>query len=271
MVLRPTSKRCMSLLTSATLFLLGSFAHAQQPAHSATAPASGGHAPSAERPSQSRATHTGHGGIHPSAQDAPAPPPSFAIPGTVTPHWEIPNYIPVEPNQVQGHPRDRRGFGGPLGGFVGYGAAPDYSFLDSTSSDDQSPDVGAGPVAPPPGPGPAGYPPDYAAQGGYPQGEPEPGFIAPRAPYRPDLAARPAAPPQSAVEVSDGLDHPEITLIFHDGRPPLKIHSYALTGTSLLAIENGHQTRIPLADLDLSATEERNRANGVDFSVPASR
>jgi hypothetical protein len=232
-----------------------------------------------------------HANTQAGVQDPGAPRPSWELPRTVTPQWEIPNYNPVDPNPVAGNPRRHDSFGGGLGGFVGYGAVPGYSVLDPDSADQQTPAAGQYAAPPDPGqyqgqyvgqygpaqdPGPAGYPPDYPGRPS--DGSARQGYGAPpdyagsrRAPYRPDGPAPAPAPPQSAAELTDGLEHPEITLVFHDGRPPLKVHSYALTGTALLAVESGKQTRIPLSDLDLPATEERNRANGVDFSIPGSR
>jgi len=289
------SKRCVSLLAAGTVFVAGGFAQAQQPSHSATSNAAvpaGRSQPGRTSVGPPRSVHTGHAGFHANAQngvqDSGVPRPTWELPRTVTPEWEIPNYNPVQPNQVQGNPRDHGSFGGPLGGFVGYGVFPGYSFIEPSASDEQAAQDDAGSSAQPGGPGPAGYPPDYpgrddsgrqfSGRAGFPprpgpaQAEDsqfEQGFIAPRRPpYRPQGNAQTASSAQSATEISDGLEHPEITLLFHDGRPPLKIRSYVLTGSALVAIENGRQTRIPLADLDLPATEQRNREAGADFIVP---
>jgi hypothetical protein len=48
----------------------------------------------------------------------------------------------------------------------------------------------------------------------------------------------------------------------------MKVQSYAVTGAAVYVAENGHQQRIPLSALDLTATVETNRAAGVDFEVP---
>lgn len=217
-----------------------------------------------------------------------APRPTWELPRTVTPQWEIPNYNPVQPNAVQGNPPAQGAFGGGLGGFVGYGGVPYYSFIDPSA--DLTTDQSAGPSADPSQAGaypPGSYSGDEQVNGAGPGGPPPDGRYDPRLaeypppdntrgarsyaqrpPYRPEREPFPAAQPQRPSDPSDGLDHPEITLIFRDGRAPLKIHSYVLTGTTLLAIEDGHQTRIPLTELDLPATEERNRATGADFTPP---
>ncbi len=199
-----------------------------------------------------------------------APQPSWEMPRTVTPHWEIPDTNLVEPNQVQGNRRVRSA------GAVGYGGFPGYFIDPYAFSGDPADESGYGQGAPPAGedprqqPGGPGQlpPPGQYADGGAapsaPSAEQAQGYPSRRPPYRP---GQPVQAPE-ASDPSDGLDHPEITLVFRDGRPAKKIRSYVLTGSALLAIENGHQTRIPLSDLDVPATEERNRAAGVDFAVP---
>lgn len=73
---------------------------------------------------------------------------------------------------------------------------------------------------------------------------------------------------QNNAAQNDGLDHPSITLVFSNGRPPEKVSSYVLTGSSIFVAEPGHQRKIPIADLDLPATIEQNREAGVDFQLP---
>lgn len=64
---------------------------------------------------------------------------------------------------------------------------------------------------------------------------------------------------------------PATILIFRDGRPPEKVHSYALTGSTLYALDGDLNREIPLALLNVPATVEINRAAGVDFALPVSR
>lgn len=58
-----------------------------------------------------------------------------------------------------------------------------------------------------------------------------------------------------------------LTVIFNDGRPPEQIHNYLLTADSLTVLDS-HYRQIPLAQIDVAATEQANRAAGVDFRVP---
>jgi hypothetical protein len=58
-----------------------------------------------------------------------------------------------------------------------------------------------------------------------------------------------------------------VTLVFKDGRAQEKIHNYALTRTTLY-VTDGRRREIPVASLDLAATEEANRADGIRFQLP---
>jgi len=108
--------------------------------------------------------------------------------------------------------------------------------------------------------------PDYGPAGPPPQ-EPfgDEGYPPPRPAY-PSAASAPAS--QNPAPATDGLDHPQVTLIFNDGRPPEKVNSYVLTGSSVFVAESGHQRVIPIADLNLPATIQQNRDAGVDFELP---
>jgi hypothetical protein len=192
-----------------------------------------------------------------------APPPSWELPRTVTPHWEIGPNVQIQPNPVQGNRlHNRNGFG------VGYVGLPYYAdplaFVDADNGDDT--DQQAQPSAP--------ARPDYAQQAPYAEGGAyDEGYPAPRAPYAPQGYPPPPQSgnqnsAQSAAAQSDGLDHPAITLVFNDGRQPVKVHSYVLTGSSIFVAENGHERVIPVADLDLPATIAQNREAGVDFELP---
>jgi hypothetical protein len=116
--------------------------------------------------------------------------------------------------------------------------------------------------------------PDYAPQQpydeapydeGYPP-PPPPGYSQEGFPLPPQNNA-----PQSNAAQSNGLDHPPVTLVFNDGRPPEKVKSYLLTGSSIFVADPGHQRKIPIAELDLPATIEQNREAGVDFQIPGSQ
>jgi hypothetical protein len=188
-------------------------------------------------------------------------------------------------------------WGGFGAGYLGYpGYLGDYGDLDTTGYDDSSagaagspaPDYGAagagldyGPAGPPTGY--AAGPPPYGAgaAAGYPAGPPTgyaagSGFAAApaqgnaagngpvaqgyRPAYQPGAGASAAASPAPA-------DEDAVTLVFKDGRPPLHIHNYAMTRTTLY-VQDPHHREIPVEDLDLAATEKANREAGVSFAVP---
>ncbi|HEY1964709.1 MAG TPA: hypothetical protein VGG59_07255 [Acidobacteriaceae bacterium] len=191
-----------------------------------------------------------------------APPPSWELPKYVTPHWEIGPNVQVQPNPVQGNHvrRDRGAFG------VGFAGLPDYvdpmAFVNASDDDTAEQAQPAGPARPDYGPQ-APYPAAPYGEGPYDQGYGAP----PRPPYSPE--GYPAPQQQStAATQSDGLDHPAVTLVFNDGRPPEQVHSYVLTGSSVFVAEHGHQRVIPIAELDLPATIAQNREAGVDFTLP---
>ena len=78
-------------------------------------------------------------------------------------------------------------------------------------------------------------------------------------------------PYQSQVDVAPVHPQPATTLVFKDGRPPAQVHNYALTATTLYALDGESRQEIPLSLLDVPATVAANRAAGVDFALPVSR
>lgn len=65
---------------------------------------------------------------------------------------------------------------------------------------------------------------------------------------------------------------PQLTLIFKDGHTE-QIRNYALTQNALLDLDqadSGRVARIPLASLDLAATEKAAQQAGLDFEPPSS-
>ena len=176
-----------------------------------------------------------------------------------------------EPNHAHGYrfPRRRGVYG------VGYIGIPYYgypsAFIDADDADlgddagddtaqQAEPQAPNGPEYDPEGPYAEGPPGPYSDQG-YPP--------PPRAPYNPQgFQPQQNSAAQNTATQSDGLDHPAVTLIFNDGRPPVQVHSYVLTGSSVFVAEDGHQRVIPVTDLDLPATIAQNRNAGVDFELP---
>src|ERR1700757_1998506 len=109
-----------------------------------------------------------------------APPPSWELPRTVTPHWEIGPNVQVNPNPVQGnHVHPNRGVFG-----VGYVGLPYYAdpFSFGNAWDWNSGNSDTAQQAPPAAPDR----PDYGPQVPYPQGPYDEGYAQPsRPPYAP--------------------------------------------------------------------------------------
>jgi hypothetical protein len=76
---------------------------------------------------------------------------------------------------------------------------------------------------------------------------------------------------QQPAEWAPVQAQPATTLIFKDGRSPVEVHNYALTGSTLYALDGESRQEIPLSQLDVPATIEANRKAGVDFAPPVSR
>ena len=101
-----------------------------------------------------------------------------------------------------------------------------------------------------------------------------PGDYIPEAPGR-DIAANapsPFRPPYEATgEIAPAHAQPATTLIFMDGRKPIQVHNYAITGSTLYALDDEFHQEIPLSDLNVPATIEANRKTGVEFALPAAQ
>ena len=79
---------------------------------------------------------------------------------------------------------------------------------------------------------------------------------------RPEYQPQPAEPQSMRTE-----DPPTATLIFKDGRAPEQIHNYMLSRNTVFVMDKP-QREIPVAQLDVAATEKVNRDVGVDFHLP---
>jgi len=186
-----------------------------------------------------------HGGFTPTSRFSYAGGPSFGGNRPVAPIYGITNTgrRPVRPEPGR--------YRGPyLPGYGVYGAAVPYgvggwAVPDGLAYADSTVYEGPAPLPQDAAPVDQGPPPDASYQA---YAEPPP----PPAPH-------PDPEPEDAV-----------TLVFKDGRPPEKIHNYALTRT-MLYVRDQHKRDIPVADLDLPATEKVNRDAGVDFQLPAAR
>jgi hypothetical protein len=56
-------------------------------------------------------------------------------------------------------------------------------------------------------------------------------------------------------------------LVFKDGHQ-LEVGNYAIVGTTLFDLAPGHSRKVPLADLDLDATQHQNDDRGITFQIP---
>ncbi len=94
-------------------------------------------------------------------------------------------------------------------------------------------------------------------------------------PEAPEVAANTPSPYrptyQGQIEAAPVHLQPTTTLIFRDGRTPVQVHNYALTASTLYALDGDSRQEIPLSLLDVPATVEKNRKAGVDFALPVSR
>ena len=83
-------------------------------------------------------------------------------------------------------------------------------------------------------------------------------------PLRDSPSARASAPSEPPAP-----EPPQATtlLVFKDGHQS-EVGNYAIFGQTLFDLTPGHRRKIPLADLDLVATEKQNDDRGVSFQLP---
>jgi hypothetical protein len=83
-----------------------------------------------------------------------------------------------------------------------------------------------------------------------------------------DVAQNAPAEPPAPAAPERIPDLPQTVVVFKDGHQ-LEMANYAIVGDSLFDLTPGHRHKIPLADLDLPATERQNDDRGIDFRLPA--
>ena len=85
-----------------------------------------------------------------------------------------------------------------------------------------------------------------------------------------DPAAKDTAPPAVPADIPEQVvaAQPATVLIFKNGQQS-EVLNYAIVGETLFDFTDGRSHKIPLADLDLPATQKANDDRGVDFRVPA--
>jgi hypothetical protein len=139
---------------------------------------------------------------------------------------------------------------GPYGGVV-Y-AVPYYGYYDNGNSDDATNQADDDQYN--------GGPTIFDRRG--------PGYV-----YRPpadDYADRQPAETAAVTppEATPTPSQPQTLLVFKDGHQ-LEVENYAIVGSTLYDLTEGHRRRIGLSDLDLVATAKQNDDRGIDFRVPA--
>jgi hypothetical protein len=136
-------------------------------------------------------------------------------------------------------------------GSVGYFGVPYFGYYDNGYSDDGT------------------NPQNYAAEAQYAEaqyedqsnGESVPAYVS--RPPDPDTQAEvnsalPEATPEPATPT---------VLVFKDGHQ-LEVENYAIVGTTLYDLTEGHRRKVALGDLDLTATSQQNDDRGIDFHIP---
>jgi hypothetical protein len=74
--------------------------------------------------------------------------------------------------------------------------------------------------------------------------------------------------PVAQVENEPISSQPDTVLIFKDGHQ-VEVSNYAIVGMTLFDLSAGHHQKIPLSELNLTATAKENDDRGIDFQLPA--
>lgn len=93
----------------------------------------------------------------------------------------------------------------------------------------------------------------------YPPSNPDEGL---RPPYQRPAASAPVSAPAPPQEQQP------LTVIFKDGRSPVKVRNYMMTAKVLTDLDPQHYEQIPLEQIDVAATQQANSAAGVKFQIP---
>jgi len=86
---------------------------------------------------------------------------------------------------------------------------------------------------------------------------------------REDQARRDLHEAPSAVPSAEAEEKPPATLLVYRDGHQIEVENYAIQGQTLWVFSNQVTRRVPLADLDLAATERVNGERGVEFISPA--
>jgi hypothetical protein len=183
-----------------------------------------------------------------------------------------PPYRPGFGSRSRGGDRDRRrgpwlgyGYPGYPGYLYPYPYVIDPGFYDWGISGDSAYDgdsaYGQGGAAP-------GYAPYTDYGDAYPE-TPQAPYYAPQ-PYAQSPGVSAPAPVYPGTASLAAAEEP-LTLIFKSGRAPQKMQNYIMNTKALTDLDPQHYEQIPLDQIDIAATEQANRARGVDFQVPGAR
>jgi hypothetical protein len=103
--------------------------------------------------------------------------------------------------------------------------------------------------------------PDYGAD----SGDPPENYYTQAPPASAMMPRQPVS--ASAAPVLPSPQEP-LLVIFKDRRAPAKIQNYILSSTSLTNLDRDHHQQIPLDQIDIAATQQANRAHGLEFQIP---
>lgn len=133
----------------------------------------------------------------------------------------------------------------------GYPYLIDPGFYDWGDSDNSAYDsTGAAPYYP------AAYPDDgYGPPGDAPQEDTRPAY----APSQQSVFAGPAFPSAPGQP---------LTVMFKNGRDPVKMQNYMMTAKVLTDLDSRHYEQIPIDQIDVLSTQWANSAVGVRFEIP---
>jgi len=85
----------------------------------------------------------------------------------------------------------------------------------------------------------------------------------------PDQAPMARQPYGGSIVSSLPVAQEPLTVIFKNGRAPETMQNFMMSTKTLTDLDRQHYEQIPLDQVDVAATEQANRAHGVDFKVPA--
>ena len=84
----------------------------------------------------------------------------------------------------------------------------------------------------------------------------------------PPVADNSPAPSASQASAPPEMPQPPTILVFKDGHKQ-EVTNYAIIGSSLFDLSSARRQKIAIADLDLTATQKANEAQGIEFKLPA--